>query len=234
MKRGLRWFAAGALVTVGALVAGCPEEVTYSDAGRPAPAKARDYLFPPSSTATYLYAQTTTRWWPNQPQPEVSTSSLRLKAIRATDTEAVLVAQLVDGPADPALAALFTATISLKVAEGGAITSTVTTVLGPSTPNSYTDAALTSKGATIYPASGSAPAQVWTRTAKETVTVPAGTYETIKVRQTEGSKKAPKEIWLAKGMGLAGIKQTETATASWDDGSTSTTSTEVVLKSFTP
>lgn len=231
MKRGLRWIVAGSLVTVGALVAGCPEEVTTSEAGRPAPLKARDYLFPSSPNATYVYAQTTTQWWSDKDQPEVSTFSLKIKATRLMDNEAVFVAEMLDFPV---LGTVPLATFSLTAASDGTVRSSVLSILGTDNSLGYPDAALTSKGATIRPASGSTPALVMARVAKEAVTVPAGNFETLKVRQQEEGEDAPHYYWLAKGMGLFGVKQTETSTKSWPDDTTSTKSSEMVLKSYTP
>lgn len=232
MKRGLKWIVAGSLMTAGALVAGCPEEVSPSDVARPAPAKVRDYLFPASATATFVYEETVTQWLPSNASPNVSTSSFQLKTLQLERDQVVYAySELREGWKD------HTSTHSLKAAPDGTVTlsldvtdKVVLELL------SFPDAALTKAGAIVSPASGSWPAVRMSRLGAETVTVPAGTFETIKVRQQmEDGKGAPNHYWLAKGKSYWGVKQARISTRSseLEDG-ISTTSTEVVLKSFTP
>lgn len=229
MKRDVGWILAGFLVTAGGLlVAGCPDETTASEAVSPAAAKVRDYLFPPSATSKYGYETTTTRWEPNEDQPRVSTSSFQYTAARLTATEAVLAYPIVQG---------VDATLSYLAETDGTVAMSLEFPGGPpQVLMRFPDAALTKAGATVFPASGSLPPLRVARIAKETVTVPAGTFETIKVKlQVENDKGTPIYYWLAKGMGQDGVKRTHTSTRSIDDSaSVSTTSTVVVLKSFTP
>lgn len=98
---------------------------------------------------------------------------------------------------------------------------------------SYPDAALSSKGATIVPASGSTPASVMARVAREKTSVPAGTFDAIQVKHQIGDRM-PTLTWYGPGLGYWGLRETRTSTLSIDGGGVSTVSTDAILKTYTP
>lgn len=232
MRRGKQCILAGSLLMAGALLTGCPEESTSSVPARPTLAKVRDYLFPTSATATYVYERTTTMWRPSSDAPDVSTRSFQIKTHQLTADQAVIVES--DLP-EPLMN--YTSTSSFKAAPDGTVTMSMELSSGRFVELlHFPDATLTKAGAIVFEASGSLPAVRVSRMGAETVTVPAGQFETLKVKeQDEGDTHAPTYSWLAKGMTMMGVKQTSVSTYSSElDSGISTTSTEVVLKSYTP
>lgn len=193
--------------------------------------QARDFYFPPSGTMRAVYGFTESAELPSPLTSSQATGSLTVEIVRYSATQADLRSTTVTTGEDGRPTSE-TSTSSVTVEPDG------TVVAGNGATLRYSNAVFTPEGAIVVPASGSEIPAVRARfIGAETITVPAGTFETVHVQEGLDDANSPKaELWLARGVGI--VRQQFDATFSVQIGENQTgqgrSTFELRLESFTP
>lgn len=205
MPRSIRWTLAGTLSGALPVLVACstnappaPETPTRPfEATQEQGYQARDYYFPASGTMRAVYSFTESAQLPSPLQSYTATGSLTVETLSFGANQAVLQSTTV-GPGEGGEPSIDVATSSVTVEPDG------TVVAGNGATLRHSNAVFTAAGATVAPASGSEIPEIRARfLGTETITVPAGTFQTVHLQEGPADPNAPQaHVWLARGVGI--------------------------------
>lgn len=236
MSRLFRWMLAGttwpALIACTASNPQVPPQLPRPlEASQTQALLARDFYFPASGTMRAVYSFNESAQLPSPLESYQATGSMTVEVLRYSPTSAefrtTTIATGEDGQPTTE-----TSTSSVSVEPDG------TVVAGDGATLRHSNAVFTAEGAIVAPASGSEiPALRARLVGSETLTVPAGTFETVHLQEGPDDANAPRtNLWLARGVGI--VRQQMEATFSVRTSETQTgqgsSRFELRLESFTP
>lgn len=205
MPRSFRWTLAGTLSGALPVLVACsanapqaPETPTRPfEATQEQGYLARDYYFPGSATMRAVYSFTEQATLPSPLQSYTATGSLTVEVLTYGPTSALLQTTTV-APGESGQPSIDVATSSVTVEADG------TVVAGEGVPLRHSNAVFTAAGDTVAPASGSEVPEIRARlVGTETITVPAGTFQTVHIQEGPADTNAPQShLWLARGVGI--------------------------------
>lgn len=239
MSRSLRWILTGSLAGMLPVLVACTASAPPTPTPQPRPFEAnqeqayqaRDYYFPSSGSmrAVYGFTMSVQVPPPNQNQSMSTTGRMTLEVANYSPTSATLRATLTgtDQSGQPRTS---TSTTTLTVEADG------TVVARNGGTERHSNALFTSMGDMVAPASGSEVPEIRGRlVGTETITVPAGTYQTVHIQEGPADPNAPKtDFWLARGVGIVRQRLEASAPAQSGQNQQVRTSFELRLESFTP
>ncbi|HEY9854116.1 MAG TPA: hypothetical protein V6D05_00160 [Stenomitos sp.] len=238
-----RWnpvLTGGSLLLGASLLAGCgvgaPWPSTGPNPGAPSASgyQPREFFFPPSATAKAAYRTTTSIDNPANLPDTLATSSSTVEVTSYTPTAAVL--RTTDVTSNPNTGAVLTevSTTSYRVDSDGAVVIDMGGV-----KERYGTGVFTATGAEVATISPDLPAFRLSLVGLETVTVPAGPFETLKFKSEGGGFEAPVYAWYTRQKGLVRLYYVATQSVEVGSGNATasavaTASIERVLVRFTP
>lgn len=241
MSRLLRGILAGTLMGALPVLAACtasapptpPTEARPYQANQVTTYQARDYYFPSSATMRATYNVTVSIQFPppNQNQSSTTTGRMNVEVLNYSPTSAT-VRTTTTANDQSGQQRTSTTTYQMTVEPDGTVVSRDGGV------ERHSNAIFTSMGDVVAPASGSEIPETRGRMiGTETITVPAGTYQTVHIQEGAADPSAPKtDIWLARGVGV--VRQRMDSTMPIQTGQNQTqqvqASFDIQLQSFTP
>lgn len=206
MSRSLRRTLALALSGGLPLVTACSASAPPRSEPQPRPYEAmqeqayqaRDYYFPSSASMRAVYGFDESAQLPSPLPSHQGTGSVTVQVTSYTPTHATLQATTV-APGEDGQPGSEATTTTLTVAADGTVV-----VESDGATRRYSNAVFTPEGATVMPASGSELPALRTRmVGTETITVPAGTFQTVHLQEALATPSAPvTDLWLARGVGV--------------------------------
>lgn len=190
---------------------------------------ARDYFFPSSATMRAVYSFSESTQVPSQAAQQMS-GTLTVTVVSYSPTQAV-VRTTSTSTGEGGQPSTQTADTTLTIEADG-------TVVSSATSQRRSNDIFTSGGGVVAPASGSEIPEIRARmVGTETVTVPAGTYQTVRLQEGLAAQGAPQyDVWVARGVGIVRKRMDATYTVPTGQNQTAQARTtyEMRLDSFTP